>query len=178
MLTINNIKPSQVEDSWICVIGSDVEFTVKNGYVFLSENFLPHTNLQDSECRILKCAWESLAPMKVKVFSWQLMLQRLPTRVNLARRGVFTSPIQAQCGWCSSEVESDTHLFTKCDVAVEVWLGTHSWLGIITAVPWNISHSFESFVVPFKSKKRREGLNLIWQTVMWSLWLARNSLIF
>jgi hypothetical protein len=45
MLTINNIKPSQVEDSWICVIGSDVEFTVKNGYVFLSENFLPHTNL-------------------------------------------------------------------------------------------------------------------------------------
>jgi hypothetical protein len=64
-------------------------------------------------------------------------------------------------------------------VAVEVWLGTHSWLGIITAVPWNISHSFESFVVPFKSKKkRREGLNLIWQTVMWSLWLARNSLIF
>jgi hypothetical protein len=40
-------------------------------------------------------------------------------------------------------------------VAVEVWLGTHSWLGIITAVPWNISHSFESFVVPFKSKKKK-----------------------
>ncbi|PNX55450.1 hypothetical protein L195_g043138, partial [Trifolium pratense] len=51
-------------------------------------------------------------------------------------------------------------------------------LGITTAVPGNISFSFQSFAAPFKSKKRLEGLNLIWQSVMWSLWLARNSLIF
>jgi hypothetical protein len=45
-------------------------------------------------------------------------------------------------------------------------------------VPGNAIQSFESFGVPFRNKLRIKGLNLIWQTVVWSIWLARNSLIF
>ncbi|MCI03348.1 hypothetical protein A2U01_0024385, partial [Trifolium medium] len=51
--------------------------------------------------------------MKVKIFSWQLMLHRLPTRANLLRRGVLESSAQVQCAWCSAEVESEAHLFTR-----------------------------------------------------------------
>jgi hypothetical protein len=42
----------------------------------------------------------------------------------------------------------------------------------------NLSLSFHSFGFPFKCKVRTKGINLIWQTVLWSIWLARNSLIF
>jgi hypothetical protein len=69
-------------------------------------------------------------------------------------------------------------LFTTCSVAVEVWVAIYSWLGIITAVPGSLILSSESFGFTFKYKKRAKGLNMIWQTVMWSLWKARNSLIF
>ncbi|GAU35005.1 hypothetical protein TSUD_103280 [Trifolium subterraneum] len=97
--------------------------------------------------------WKSLAPMKVKIFSWQLLLHRLPTRSNLARRGVLEHSSQEFCAWCSTEVESEAHLFMQCTVAVEVWGEIHSWLGITTAVPGSVSLSFQSFAVPFKSKK-------------------------
>jgi hypothetical protein len=39
-------------------------------------------------CRDLGCFWKSLAPLKVIIFSWQLLLGRLPTKENLAKRGV------------------------------------------------------------------------------------------
>ncbi|PNX63158.1 pantothenate synthetase, partial [Trifolium pratense] len=169
---------SHMEDSWVCDIGVEEGYTVKDGYAFLCKNFLPDTNLNQEECRVLKHIWKSLAPLKVKIFSWQLMLHRLPTRSNLLRRGVLESATQARCVWCSAEAESEAHLFTMCDVAVDVWLKIHSWLRISTAVPGNISLSFQSFAAQFKSKKRVEGLNLLWQSVMWSLWIASNSLIF
>jgi hypothetical protein len=178
MAQIGGVEISQVEDSWLCEIGMDEGYTVKNGYTSLNENFSPVMNLTEGECRVLNQTWKSLAPMKVKIFSWQLMLHRLPTRSNLSRRGVLEPSAQVNCAWCSAEVESETHLFARCMVAVEVWGEIYSWLGISTAVPGNISLSFQSFAVPFKSNKRLEGLNLIWQLVMWSLWLARNSLIF
>jgi hypothetical protein len=61
---------------------------------------------------------------------------------------------------------------------VEVWVAIHAWIGLSTVVPGNVSLSFEGFGFPFKCKKRRKGINLIWQTVTWSLWLARNTHIF
>jgi hypothetical protein len=104
-------------------------FGISNGYGFLNENVLPQSELDVSHCRVLKRVWESLTPMKVKIFSWELMLQRMPIRANLALCGVLMSPTQAQCVWCSSKVESKVHLFTKCYVAVEVLLEIYSWLG-------------------------------------------------
>jgi hypothetical protein len=61
---------------------------------------------------------------------------------------------------------------------LEVWAAVHLWLGVCTAAPGSIHHSFEAFGFPFKCKKREKGIILIWQTMTWSLWLARNSTIF
>jgi hypothetical protein len=116
--------------------------------------------------------------MKVIIFSWQLLLQRLPTRSNLSLRGVFRSPSQALCIRCQLDLETEAHLFTSCSFAVEVWVAIYAWIGLSTVVLGNVSLSFETFGFPFKCKKRRKGLNLIWQTVTWSLWLARNKHIF
>jgi hypothetical protein len=169
---------SFVDASWICTIGADGGYTVKDGYCCLYKNFLPAVSSFEGSGRVVKWVWESLAPMKVKIFSWQLLLQRLPTRGNLSQRGVIRNTPHSQCVWCHSELESEVHLFTKCEVAVEVWRAIHSWLGLTTAVPGNLALSFESFGFPFKCKKRKKGMNLIWQTVTWSLWIARNNFIF
>jgi hypothetical protein len=166
------------DDSWFCEIGADGGFAVKDGYCFLSKNFLPGPDWNmDLGCAV-KNVWKSLAPSKIVIFSWQLLLQKLPTRANLSRRGVLQPPSDLLCAWCHSEVETEAHLFTTCSVAVEVWAAIYSWLGIITVVPGSLLLSFESFGFPFKCKKRAKGLIMIWQTAMWSLWKARNSYIF
>jgi hypothetical protein len=112
---------TRVADSWICNIGDvDEGYVVKEGYGFLSDNFLPPSELNDSDCLVMKRLWDSMALSKVIIFTWQLMFQCLPTRVNLSRMGVLTPQADLHCVWCSSEPESETHLFTMCRVAVQV----------------------------------------------------------
>jgi hypothetical protein len=178
MELIGHVKLSLNNDSWVCDMGAEEGYSVKDGYHFLSKNFLPEVVQNESVRRVLKMVWESFAPMKIMIFSWQSMLHRLPTRVNLFRRGVITASSLACYVWCGGEMESESHLFTTCTVAVDVWRAVYSWLGVCTVVPGNIFQSFESFGYPFKCKKRAKGLILIWQTVIWCLWKARNSIIF
>jgi hypothetical protein len=175
---IGGVKLASHDDLWKCDIGVDGDYTVKEGYDFLCENFLPSLNINIECLQVLKGNWDSFAPLKVVIFSWKLVLFRLPTQRNLATRGIFDARTSPCCAWCPLLEESESHLFFQCPVAVEVWTKVMAWLGFVTAVPGNVIQSFESFGVPFKSKLRIKGFNLIWHTVVWSLWLARNSLIF
>ncbi|KAK2360340.1 hypothetical protein QL285_085620 [Trifolium repens] len=175
---IGSVNLALHDDLWKCEIGVDGEYTVKDGYGFLSDNFLPRLDLDNDRLRVLKGNWNSFAPLKVTIFSWKLVLHRLPTRLNLAKRGMFDASFSPCCVWCPLVEESEPHLFFTCPVAVEVWTLIIAWLGLVTVVPGNVIQSFESFGFPFKSKIRVMGLNLIWQTVVWSLWIARNSFIF
>ncbi|MCH92063.1 putative non-LTR retroelement reverse transcriptase related, partial [Trifolium medium] len=88
---LRNVSRAEVvlrEDSWISLIGDAGVYSVKAGYQYLSDNFLPDTNLNESVCNIMKNLWYSLAPQKVVIFSWQLLYQRLPTKANLLHRRV------------------------------------------------------------------------------------------
>jgi hypothetical protein len=161
MELIGHVKLSLNNDSWVCDMGAEEGYSVKEGYNFLCKNFLPEVVQNESVGRALKKVWVSLAPMKIMIFLWQLMLHRLPTRVNLFRRGVITAPSLASCVWCGGETESESHLFTTCTVAVDVWRAVYSWLGMSTVVPGNIVQSFETFGYPFKCKKKSKGLILI-----------------
>jgi hypothetical protein len=166
------------DDLWKCEIGDDGVYSVKDGYWFLSENFLPHLNLNIDCRRVLKGIWDSFSPLKVVIFYWKLMLERLPTRRNLVIRGMLDVHSSPCCVWCPLVEEFESHLFFTCPIAVEVWTAVLAWLGLVSVVPGNAFQSFESFGVPFRNKLRIKGLNLLWQTVVWSIWLARNALIF
>ncbi|MCI34461.1 hypothetical protein A2U01_0055681, partial [Trifolium medium] len=58
-------------------------------YHFLYKKFLPSPTLGMNSVGDIANVWVSWAPSKVFVFSWQALLGRLPTRLNLARRGVI-----------------------------------------------------------------------------------------
>jgi hypothetical protein len=176
--TIGGANFSSHDDVWYCEIGRDGVYRVKEGYDFLCQNFLPGLNINNDCCRVLKESWISLAPLKVVIFAWKLVLQRLPTRRNLVVRGLRDGGANPDCVWCPLVVETESHLFFTCPVAVEVWTLVLAWLGLVTAVPGNAIHSFDSFGAPFRNKTRIKGLILIWHTVVWSIWLARNAFIF
>jgi hypothetical protein len=138
MRMLSRVQLDSTEDSWVSTIGDDGNYTVKAGYTFLSLNFLPTANLTVDECRSMKHIWESLAPQKVIVFAWQLLHQRLPTRVNLLKRRAFAQNSFVHCVHCREVMESEAHLFISCSFSIRVWQLIHVWLGLYTVVPGSI----------------------------------------
>ncbi|PWA54381.1 reverse transcriptase zinc-binding domain-containing protein [Artemisia annua] len=63
--------------------------------------------------------WKGWAPLKCKILAWRASLDRLPTKMELIKRGV---PLQhAMCTFCNSEDETLLHLFTGCPFSDEIW---------------------------------------------------------
>ncbi|GKF34181.1 RNA-directed DNA polymerase, eukaryota [Tanacetum coccineum] len=56
--------------------------------------------------------------VKVNVLAWKISMDRLPTRVNLHRRGVQVSPIS--CPICCEALENLDHLLFCCDLAKDI----------------------------------------------------------
>jgi len=64
---------------------------------------------------------KSGVPSKVVVFSWQLILDRIPTGFNLVSRGVLLSDGGLGCVFCAVLIESSVHLFLSCPSILPVW---------------------------------------------------------
>lgn len=67
---------------------------------FLSSLWALPTSLSLPLCGVIHKVWESWAPSKVVVFSWQALLLRIPTKLNLALRGVALAGDQLSCAVC------------------------------------------------------------------------------
>ncbi|GJU76530.1 RNA-directed DNA polymerase, eukaryota [Tanacetum coccineum] len=100
---------SNMEDRWIWDLNGDGEFCVKDVRNLLDVTFLPKA---DSPTR-----WIKTIPIKVNIFAWKVSLDRLPTRSNLARRGVLVP--SSSCLICNVSDEDLAHLLFRCDLAIE-----------------------------------------------------------
>ncbi|GJV17712.1 RNA-directed DNA polymerase, eukaryota [Tanacetum coccineum] len=70
----------------------------------------------------------SRSPSKVNVLAWKISMDRLPTRVNLHRRGVQVSPIS--CPICCEALENLDHLLFCCDLAKDIARSICNWWGL------------------------------------------------
>ena len=64
---------------------------------------------------IFKLLWTLNIVLSTVVCAWRLLLDRLPTRFNLAKRGMQLTNLS--CPLCQEYEESGQHLFTMCKVA-------------------------------------------------------------
>ncbi|GJX94222.1 RNA-directed DNA polymerase, eukaryota, reverse transcriptase zinc-binding domain protein [Tanacetum coccineum] len=60
--------------------------------------------------------WNRSIPIKVNVFIWRLMLNKLPTMVNLDRKCIDVGT--TLCPICEEDVETVNHIFFTCDMAL------------------------------------------------------------
>ncbi|GJU50283.1 reverse transcriptase domain-containing protein [Tanacetum coccineum] len=66
----------------------------------------------------MELLFDDIIPIKVNVLAWKISMDRLPTRVNLHRRGVQVSPIS--CPICCEALENLDHLLFCCDLAKDI----------------------------------------------------------
>lgn len=57
-------------------------------------------------------------------------MEWIPTRNNLANRGVLLSAEEQLCVFCGQYAETEQHLFFTCKMATAVWGRVCGWLGL------------------------------------------------
>jgi hypothetical protein len=174
---IQQFVPSVREDTWVWCDDRADGFSVKSCYFLLLRKFREQRLLDPCTMFAVSKIWSCGIPSKISAFSWQLLLNRIPTKENLCKRGIIPQH-QSVCIFCNGSLELAVHLFLHCDTAAKVWYEIMSWLGLVIIVPLNIASAFACLVEHGKGKKEKVCLSLIWNSYMWSMWKFRNDCIF
>jgi hypothetical protein len=166
-----------VEDNWCWNPGGTNGFSVKSTYVYLDHNLSTHAPLSSLESYVLKFISKCGVPSKVSALAWQLLLERIPTRDNLYRRGVIGLE-DSRCPCCDEVVESARHLFLHCRHTTMVWYAIMRWFGVTSVLPAAVPMSFAVLVGYGSNKRRRKGLAIVWLAFVWVVWKTRNNKVF
>jgi hypothetical protein len=122
--------------------------------------------------------WHKQVPLKVSIFGWRLLRDRLPTRTNLVRRGMLSAELAGCVAGCGHD-ESASHLFLLCDSFGPLWGQIWSWIGVSSVESIDICDPFLQFIhCTGQSRKRRSFLQLLWLLCVWVVWNERNNKIF
>ena len=113
--------------------------------------------------------WGARLPLKIKVFTWQLALDRLPAGKQLAER---RGPSNGRCATCG-EVEDATHIFFSCALAKLGWSVVRRLLGCNWS-PANFPQ-FHAYIQQLLGQRRRLTWVLV-SVLFWALWVTRNKL--
>jgi hypothetical protein len=94
---------SKAVDSWSFELGST--FSVSSLYMYLYKTFLPPSPYGLNSIETIAKVWGTWRRPKSLFFSWQALLGRLPTRVNLTSRGIYMDGVEACCVLCGDDRE-------------------------------------------------------------------------
>jgi hypothetical protein len=68
----------------------------------------------------LELIWHKQVPLKVSILAWRLLKNRLPTKSNLADRGVISVEDRLCVTGCG-HVEDTNHMFLSCPIFGVLW---------------------------------------------------------
>ncbi|KAK2419896.1 hypothetical protein QL285_030707 [Trifolium repens] len=98
---------AQYPDKWLWRHDPDRGYSVRGAYQLL-------TSQQPSALNVAEdLIWHQQIPLKVSIFAWRLLRDRLPTKANLVARGIISLDAHSCVSSCS-DIESAHHLFLTC----------------------------------------------------------------
>ncbi|GKV30135.1 hypothetical protein SLEP1_g38990 [Rubroshorea leprosula] len=109
------------------------------------------------ETKFFKRVWNPILPSKIAAFNWKVMMDRIPTKLNLFKRGVIKDMEDGKCTLCEVEDEDINHLFLNCNVARWLWMACANWWGITIKLDKECRKTFENFGTWTKQLSIREG---------------------
>jgi len=147
-------------------------YSVRGVYELLTSN--KHVHVPP----IMNLILHKQVPLKVSVFAWQMLRDRLPTKTNLATRGVI-SPEARYCVAGCGYLEDAQHVFLLCPHFASLWSMVRAWIGFDGVDTQAIHDHFHQFIYYTGGMKaRRNFLHLIWLLCSWILWNERNNRLF
>ncbi|KAL4576346.1 hypothetical protein LXL04_012438 [Taraxacum kok-saghyz] len=114
--------------------------------------------------------WNDLIPRKANILAWRLAHGRLPTKVNLAKRGIG---VNKECTLCNIDEETEEHLFLNCPVTKEVWNDFRCWWQGAPQTPNSIND-----LVKWRgaaTKMQDEIQAAVFLVFLWVVWVHMNK---
>lgn len=114
-----------------------------------------------------KFIWDCRTPLKIKLFAWLLVRDRLSTKLNLLKKKIVQT---ATCDICSTTDETADHLSFSCPFAISFWQALHiqpiinetKYLSQLKAPATIPTRHFQSFFT----------------LCFWVLWNHRHDVVF
>jgi len=161
-----------ISDIWEWILDSAEGYSVRGTCDLL-------TNDDDSQMDIpLELVWPHQVPLKVSVFAWRLIRDRLPTKANLAIRGVIPAD-DIFCVPGCSHVETADHLFLLCPKFASLWQQVRDWIGFLGVDCNIIAYHLEQFThMTGVGKAKSSFMQLIWLLCSWVIRNERNNRLF
>jgi hypothetical protein len=97
---------AQSADVWLWRLDLDKGYSVRGAYHLLTSH--PPNSL-DGAAELI---WRKQVPLKVFVFAWRLLRDRLATKTNLTHRDIISLEAQSCVAGCV-DMESAQHLFVS-----------------------------------------------------------------
>ncbi|GJZ50150.1 RNA-directed DNA polymerase, eukaryota [Tanacetum coccineum] len=151
-------------DRWICDLNGDGMFRVKDIRSSIDSIIL----LSDA----ISTRWVKFVPIKINVFVWRARLDRLPTRVNLDRRGVTLDSVL--CPMCGMATEDSSHVLFRCELDSLIIRKICRWWELDSQV----FSSFADWDVWFSSIRLSTNSKLLLEGVFFVAWWSDVYTIF
>lgn len=109
----------------------DGRYSVNSMYKKLERELMEEGEIREEDLRVFCQIWKSKAPSKAVAFSWKLLYDRIPTKLNLLRRNCLPPDIGVNCVFCGVMVENSNNLFLHCGAILDIWVKIMQWLELI-----------------------------------------------
>ena len=163
---------STVEDRREWIVESSGVFSCKSAFIWMrKDNSLP-VNLP------AKIIWKLPIPVKVKVFTWLLVLAKVSVHATLQKRRPYYSLSPGWCVLCKKDNESIDHLFLHCDFSLRLWYIILKEFGRIWVIPRSSKDLLCFGQGLFLNNKGKVLWKVVSVATFWAIWLERNNRIF
>lgn len=105
-----SLNLSSGEDNLQWILTSNQIFFVKSCYDFLNDGGL--------KSQFMNNIWKCVALLKIKVFAWLVIHDKILSRANLLRKG-WTGSLH--CVICGYNMETTSRISLHCSVSLAVW---------------------------------------------------------
>ncbi|GAU47696.1 hypothetical protein TSUD_190240 [Trifolium subterraneum] len=158
-----------VMDKWMWRPDPSIGYSVRSAYHLLT-HLVPVPMATHNDV-----IWNKVVPLKVSLFAWRLLNNRLPSKDNLTRRGMHLEDSELCLGGCGV-AETIDHLIVGCDMSSSLWIKILKWLGIFGPLPNVVTDHVSQFCNIFPvGKESQIGSQVLWLACCWSIWKERNN---
>ena len=162
---INAVSSTATKDAWRSKLSGDGKFYVRDLRALIDKKITtPNPN---------PTVWCPLVPVKCTSFVWRACMGRIPTTVELAKRGL-NIPSQA-CLSCDSGLDETNHILLDCHVAADALDWILKWCDV-PSQKFNTVSEFVNFAANWGNcPKKKKIFIAICYGFLWSVWKARND---
>ena len=148
----------------------DVWFWQNSSKQYRPKMFYFHTFQPEAFNPLLCLIWKSSCTLKIKVFAWMLIMDRLNTKDMVERRHWHMED-GVHCRLCPLQVrETRDHLFFNCNFSVRVW----NYLQI----DWPAGNSMSDVAIQARNDFDKPFFFEVVFAACWNIWIIRNAKVF